>query len=219
MKDRLSKFQNYIWDWNGTLIDDIDLCLNIANDVMRMHRETVVSVEEYRAQFGFPVIDYWKRLGVDFEKESFEQLTDKFITAYNAKVLENDLHEGARQVLESLKEQGKSLFVLTAAHQKDVLELLDRLELRDLFVDIKGLDNYRAESKVQNGIDLVKHHGLDVEESVMLGDTIHDYEVAREMGVYSILIPNGHQSEERLRAIPDERQMVIGDIRDLIKNV
>jgi len=216
MEKQLHEFQNYIWDWNGTIINDLDFCLKIANEIMKNHRDEEVTVQEYRAVFGFPVIDYWKRLGFDFNKESFEELTVKFMAQYNEKVLDNELQEGARDVLDSLNRNGKSNYVLTAAHQKDVLQLLDKMELQDSFVSVHGLDNYRAESKVQNGIKLMQQYDFDPEQTVMMGDTIHDYEVAREMGIYSVLIPNGHQSEERLRAIPDKRQRVVMDIREFL---
>ena len=61
-----------IWDWNGTLLDDTELCYRIANE-MRIERgmTPMLGIEEYREFFTFPVIDYYKRMGYTFDTEPF----------------------------------------------------------------------------------------------------------------------------------------------------
>ncbi len=65
-----------IWDWNGTLLDDTELCYQIANE-MRLERgmASMRGIEEYRSHFTFPVVEYYKRMGYTFEAEPFEEIS------------------------------------------------------------------------------------------------------------------------------------------------
>lgn len=216
MKLNYQDCENFVWDWNGTLFNDIELCVAIGNELSGKFRAEKVTVEEYRKVFGFPVIDYWKRLGVDFDQVSFDDLTRDFMRNYTERVFDYHLHNGVEDVLQALRKDGKGVFILTAAHIDDVTFLLSKYKLSHYFDDVFGLENHRAESKVDKGLMLMKKHEIDPEKTVMMGDTIHDYEVAKAMGIYSILIPNGHQSKERLVAVNDNRKIVLDDISEVI---
>ncbi len=192
------KYSTIIWDWNGTLLNDIELCVEIVSKLAEEHRDNPLTVEEYKAVFGFPIVDYYQKIGIDLAKESFESLTEKFISQYNNRVRNCNLHQGVSATLDLFQQQNLSQFILTAAHKKDVEQLLLHFDINDYFQGIEGLDNYRAESKVERGRELIRRHGIEKGKTVLVGDTIHDYEVASEIGVDCILISNGHQSKERL---------------------
>jgi phosphoglycolate phosphatase len=193
-------YSTIIWDWNGTLLNDIKLCVDIVSEMVKNHRGEPLGEEEYKAVFGFPISDYYKRIGIDFEKESFEELTRKFIGNYNSNVRNCNLHENVTNTLNHFQSKNVNQFILTAAHKKDVEELLLHYSINEYFTGIEGLDNYKAESKVQRGKALINQHRIKKESTVLIGDTIHDYEVAQKIGVDCILISNGHQSRERLMA-------------------
>ncbi len=192
------KYSTIIWDWNGTLLNDIKLCVDIVSEMVRNHREEPLSMEEYKAVFGFPISAYYQRIGIDFEKESFEELTRKFIGNYNSNVRNCNLHDNVTDTLSHFQSKNMNQFILTAAHKKDVEELLLHYSINEYFTGIEGLDNHKAESKVHRGKALIDQHRIKKENTVLIGDTIHDYEVAQEIGVDCILISNGHQSRERL---------------------
>jgi phosphoglycolate phosphatase len=194
------KYTTIIWDWNGTLLNDIKLCVEIVSELAEAHRKTPLTMEEYRSVFGFPIVDYYKKIGIDLEQESFEQLTQKFISQYNHRVRECNLHSGVSATLDLFRQKNLSQFILTAAHKKDVESLLLHFDIEEYFAGIEGLDNHRAESKVERGKALIRQHGIARERTLLVGDTIHDYEVAEALGVECMLISNGHQSKERLVA-------------------
>jgi phosphoglycolate phosphatase len=64
--------------------------------------------------------------------------------------------------------------------------------------DVIGISNIYAESKVSVGREYITRSGIDTGKTVLIGDTVHDYEVAQALGVDCILIANGHQSKHRL---------------------
>lgn len=212
-----NNYQTIIWDWNGTLLNDVDLCINIANELLQNHNGKVLDHKSYKAVFGFPITAYYQRIGIDFETESFEDLTVKFIKAYGAEVKNLDLHHNARKVLSTLQTANIDQYILTAAHKKDVLDLLDYYELKGYFKAVEGLDNHRAESKVDRGIELLKNNNIDSENALLVGDTMHDFEVAQAIGIDCVLISNGHQSKERLIEKIQSEDKVLEEISQLIQ--
>jgi len=78
------------------------------------------------------------------------------------------------------------------------------------------LDNHRAESKIGRGMELIKKNKINTKETVLIGDTIHDLEVAIEIGVDCILIANGHQSKKRLEAKTLGNLRILDKIEELI---
>ena len=60
-----------IWDWNGTLVDDAPVFINIMNFFLSQRNLPLITLEDYRRSFVFPVKNYYKNLGFDFSKESF----------------------------------------------------------------------------------------------------------------------------------------------------
>lgn len=200
-------YNTIIWDWNGTLLNDIELCVEIVSNLAQSHRKEPLSLREYKSVFGFPIIEYYKKIGIDFELESFESLTQKFITQYNSRVKHCQLHHGVTDTLDFFRERNFSQYILTAAHKRDVEQLLNHFAIQDYFQGIEGLENYRAESKVERGKSLIRDHGIEKEKTLLIGDTVHDLEVAEEIGIKCILISNGHQSKDRLMEakIPADR--------------
>lgn len=215
-KQMLKQYNTIIWDWNGTLLNDIDLCVTIANQLLKDQNKTSLNQQQYKSVFGFPITDYYQKIGIDSSKESFEVLTKKFITAYSQEVKNCTLHHQATQVLEAFSIQNWSQYILTAAHKNAVLPLLDFHKINNYFKAVEGLDNHRAESKVHRGQELLKNNNILSYKTVLVGDTLHDYEVAEALGISCILIANGHQSKERLVKKTEKKVMVLDKIGDLL---
>ena len=197
-RKRNSRYENVIWDWNGTLLNDINLCIDVVNGLLVGHTNNYLDVGRYKNLFGFPVKDYYERIGINFNKESFDELAVRFISGYESQVRHCNLHENAIEVLSLFQTKGIQQYILTAAHKESVLSLLDHYTIKNYFKEIEGLDNIKAESKVNRGLELMSNNEIRRDVTVLIGDTMHDFEVANELGVDCILIANGHQSKRRL---------------------
>ena len=57
------KYKNVVWDWNGTLLNDVKVGVNTLNDMLGRRGLPLLSVEDYKEKFGFPVIDFYDRVG------------------------------------------------------------------------------------------------------------------------------------------------------------
>jgi len=187
-----------MWDWNGTLLDDSWMAVMVINETLAKRNMPTIDLDHYQRIFGFPVIDYYRRLGFDFVEESFEVVGTEFIDGYEKHKYEVDLHPGVREVLLKLSSLRVGHSILSAYKQNTLDELVTYFGLEKMFDKIIGLDNHFAESKVDNGICWMKELGMEASEVLFVGDTEHDYEVAEAIGVDCVLIPGGHQTREVL---------------------
>ena len=93
------RYKHIIWDWNGTLLNDAWLCVEVMNLLLKRRDLKEIDLNIYQSVFGFPIIDYYRRLGFTFEKESFEIPGTEFIIEYNKRCFEPKLQVDALQIL------------------------------------------------------------------------------------------------------------------------
>ena len=89
-------------------------------------------------------------------------------------------------------------FILSAMKQDVLEDCLKHYQIEHFFESVSGLDNHYASSKTENGHRLIADRKLNANAVVLVGDTVHDFEVASELGCSCVLIANGHQSKDVL---------------------
>ena len=213
MFQKLTDYKHIIWDWNGTLLDDASLCVEVMNGMLEKRGLTRVSLDFYRSVFTFPVRDYYLKLGYDFTKEPFEEVGMEFMVLYNLQKKKCKLHSEVVTVLETFRQKGFGQSILSAREQNELIAETVDLGVNHFFEKIYGLDDHYAHGKTDVGLKLIKDLGLPASTLLFIGDTLHDAEVACEIGIDCILIPNGHHTEERLRECSFP---VIGSLNELI---
>lgn len=191
-------YRHVVWDWNGTLFDDLWLCVDVMNGLLAARDMPLLTLASYQEVFDFPVEAYYRRLGFDFGKEPFEQVGTEFIRAYERRRLEAGLRSGAGQVVQALLGAKVGQSVLSAYLQNTLDELIGHFGLAAHFVRLVGLQDHYAHGKVENGVRWMRELDHAPDEVLFIGDSRHDYEVAEAMGVDCILLCGGHQSRARL---------------------
>lgn len=192
------KFDSIIWDWNGTLLNDVGIAVDSINQLLHDRNLELLTIERYLDVFTFPVQDYYELIGFDLKSEPFEIPAFQFISIYNKAVEDCGLHDQVVPLLNRLHGQGYRQFILSAMEQQVLEKTVADNDIHHFFEDLCGLSDNFAVSKVANGKSLINRRGLDPERTLMVGDTIHDYEVAQAIGCKCVLIAKGHQSKERL---------------------
>jgi len=190
--------ETVIWDFNGTLLDDIDLVVRTVNGQLEKRGLGSLTVAEYRDVFGFPAEAYYRRLGVTFEEESMAELSADFFADYEPRLVDCSLHDGIGDALEDLAQAGLRQFVLSAMQERMLRETLEALGILGRFAAAYGLAHQEGDSKVSRGCELIADHAIDPATTLMVGDTAHDAEVAESLGLSCVLIARGHQSRTRL---------------------
>lgn len=77
-----SGYKHIIWDWNGTLLDDVEVVINIMNSLLEKREMTVINKDRYLEIFDFPVKNYYTKLGFDFSLEPFEKIANEYVELY-----------------------------------------------------------------------------------------------------------------------------------------
>lgn len=199
----LEPYDHIIWDWNGTLVDDVSHCVSSVNPLLQDHGLPTLTPATYKQKFGFPIRDYYSKLGFDFDKESFESLSHRFHHNYLSQFHLSSLVQGTRDLLLFLKQQGKILSVLSASEQRNLETQALHHDVKDLFHNLYGINNIFAASKLERGRELIRETESTLEKTVLIGDTDHDLEVGQKLGIHVILIAHGHQNVEHLQSKHD----------------
>jgi phosphoglycolate phosphatase len=208
-------YKHIIWDWNGTLLNDTWLCIEVLNGLLIQRGRDGITSQDYRQNFGFPVIKFYDYLGFDVDLDSFDRVSRQFIDDYEARWFQEcELHSEAAQVLVDLTTLGMSHSVLSAAKQEALDAGIQHFGLSEHFIGLVGADNIYAEGKVAQGQQWIEQLSWQPEEIVLIGDTLHDFEVAQSIGTHCILMAHGHHTAERL---VKTGAPVVHSLRELVK--
>ena len=189
-----------IWDFNGTLLDDTWLIVEVNNQMNLERGLAPMSLEYYREHFTHPPKPFYTELGYDWEKETYAQVSREFMDRYEERRNEVSLTDHALEVLEWAKNHHLPQIILSAHNQQRLEEQLERLGILSYFEKVSGNSDLVITGKVQRGIELSKTLSYDFSKAVVIGDTSHDCETAQAMGCQCILYSGGQGCGEKLRA-------------------
>ena len=160
--------EHIIWDWNGTLLDDRWLTISAMNNVLARRSMDELTEDRYLQLFTFPVIEYYRRLGFDFEKDSFSELGTEFINEYNTRAFEPKLHDSIIDLISELSKNGVSHSILSASSQKILDKLVEYHNIGHYFKAVLGQDNHYAYGKIETGKMWIKKSGIGAKHTCLL---------------------------------------------------
>ncbi len=204
-----------VWDFNGTLFDDVEADILSANDLLSLHGlPTLKSREEYRSVFCFPITKYYENIGFDFNKVDFVDIAHEWVRFYRSHEDTARIMDGAAETVAGLKSRGVKQFVISASEEKLLKRQLSDIGLLGELDGALGIGDIYAGSKVN--IALAWRERFPDSRVLFVGDTLHDLEVAREIDASCVLFDGGHQSRERLLA---SGAPVIDDLKKVLDMV
>ena len=193
----MKHYTHLIWDFNGTILDDVEAGIASVNHLLAERGLRMLSGrKEYQGVFGFPIRDYYERIGFDFSKEPYEVVAPLWVEQYLIRVKQATLFEDVRATLARFAASGVRQIVLSATERDMLCGQLRELGIDGCFEEILGLDNIHAASKLALAKDWRARH--PDARALFLGDTDHDVDTAKEMSADCVLIARGHQSAETL---------------------
>ncbi len=195
------ELQSVIWDWNGTLLDDVQVSLKSVNEALQARGLPLITETFYREHFDFPVRDFYEKLGINFSRDNFDEMSERFLQIYFRNLGKASLHKGARETLTFLKENGVRQYVLSAMEQGRLEKMLRDYGLISFFDDIAGSRDIYADGKLAAGRELLARRNIDTFSAWMVGDTTHDLDVAKSLNLRCVLLACGHQTRRRLKKV------------------
>jgi phosphoglycolate phosphatase len=192
-------YRHIVWDWNGTLLDDVPAAVNAINAMLRRRGLPATDMERYRELFGFPVRHYYAAVGFRLAGEDWDAVAREYHDRYLADTTVR-LRPAAVPTLEFCRRAGLGLSILSASEQTILERMLADAGVTAHFDFIHGVDNLNGHSKADTGRRLLARLPCPARHVLFVGDTLHDHEVAAGLGCDCVLVAEGHQSRPRLLA-------------------
>ena len=190
-----------LWDWNGTLLNDTWICCHALNMMLEKRRLSKIELGYFRDNFSFPSRNFYDMLGMQIADDEWNEIAAEYHRNYAR--FAALLAEDAITALNAAKNAGFSQSVISA-HRQDLLEKeCAAFGVAPYMEFIYGSDKLYGGTKLERGKMLLqeirRHHGM-IDDIVMIGDSLHDLEVARTIEVECILYSGGSHSRDRLEA-------------------
>ncbi len=193
-----------LWDWNGTLLDDTDAALATLNQMLARRGKPSIAMDFYRDHFAFPVKPFYATIGIRPEDDKdWDAIAREYHETYHLQSV--GLNGDARAALDIVRRAGGRQSIISALRQ----DLLERdaatYGIRDFMEFVVGTDNLDGGSKVARARELFarirRAHPAESFAFTLIGDSLHDKEVADALGIGCVLCAQGSHAEWRLREV------------------
>jgi phosphoglycolate phosphatase len=189
-----------VWDWNGTLINDLMQTVAVTDAALEALGHQPIGLQHYQAIFSLPITEYYCHLPL--HPKDYDAFTALFLHNYAAYRPSLQLYSGAHDLLQGMHQRGIRHVILSAYTQHALTDWIDSLGIGDYIDAIFGAKSgVGGGCKQARGRELVAQMGLDPGGCVYVGDTVHDAQVALNLGMRPLLLGCGHNSIKRLRAV------------------
>lgn len=195
-QDRIHQYENWIFDWSGTLVDDLAMVIDATNHVMQHYGKGSIGRDEFKRRFRLPYAGFYNEIlpGVPLD-ELEDHFRIGFANSANAGVT-SPLIPHALEFLQCLSSQNKRMFILSSMDAEAF-----ELHAKELGVDHFFEATYAGILDKRDYIHrLLNTHDLTASKTVFVGDMTHDVETAHHGAVSAIALLTGYQSKEQLSA-------------------
>lgn len=209
--------KHIIWDFNGTLLNDTQLSLDVDNNVFEKLGIPGITLDDYRNNMTMPVRDFYPTVGVDYSIHSYETIARLWLDEFNQKAVGVGLVSGALDAIRFFHGQGRSQSVLSASYEPSLRKQCEALGLTPYMADISGLEDESASKKTEIGRRQLRELGLKGRDVVLIGDMLTDAHLAEDLGADCILVSWGHNDLKRLLSsgLPVARDF--GELEEILK--
>ncbi len=184
------------------MLDDVQACVDAINVLLERRHLPTVTRDQYRDIFDFPVRNYYLKLGFNLDMEDWHGLATEYHEVYAIASADTTLRPGTLEALDQCRAAGLSLSVLSACELTLLRRMMDERGILGCFDHVYGLSDLYAHSKLSLGHAMLNDTALPRNQTLLIGDTTHDAEVANSLGIACLLMTGGHQSVAKLSQCP-----------------
>lgn len=202
--------RNIIFDWSGTLVDDLPAVWEASNYVLAQAGQAEMTLETFRAEFCLPFTIFYDKHTPHVPMDQLEAWFHSRFRQCQASVC---ALPHARQFLEFARERGLRTFLLSTV-ARDHFEVQERATGFGEFLDRPYIGVWDKRKKIH---EILEENQLRPEETLFIGDMQHDIETARHGGIHSCAVLTGYNTLEQLRAAqPDLIVEHLGELREVL---
>ena len=192
------KYKNILWDWNGTILNDTPVAFEATNILLERYGYPTITLDYYRDNVDTPIVNFYSKI-FDLTKEDMDTLDREWCVLYNELSDKIKLHQGIEDFLSLLGKKNCHQAVLSAFKTEEITKFAEKFSVSHYFKSILGTDNIVMESKTLRGRKYMQDNNLVPDKTLYIGDTVHDYETAKGLGVDCVLLSIGQQSPRLLK--------------------
>ncbi|MFL2511136.1 MAG: HAD family hydrolase [Candidatus Neomarinimicrobiota bacterium] len=195
------KYKHIIWDWNGTLLNDLTLCVDMLNISLKNRGLPSISEDKYKKKFLFPIKTFYESIGFDFSNEDFKIANEEFHVGFESNFKKLALQPYAIETISSFKKLGITQSILSATIQRKLDNQVEFFGISHLIDNIVGISNTPSGyGKEFEGKELIGSVNISLKDTIIIGDSMLDFNVSKALGIDCALVSNGHNNIERLQA-------------------
>ena len=193
----MTEYTHIIWDWNGTLLNDVNASLSSVNDMLDMRGMPHIDLDFYKECIGVPIRKFYDRV-FDMEKEDYSIIIKQYNEGYLRHLADCGLTDGAREAIEFFASCGMHQAVVSSSNNDQLCLNIRKYGLEDCFEAVLGSADYYAGSKIDRARDYLAKTGAENGGILVIGDLEHDADMAKELGADCVLLTSGHEHISRL---------------------
>lgn len=191
------RYTHIIWDWNGTLLNDVSASLASINDMLKIREMPPIDIDVYRECIGVPIRKFYERV-FDMEKEDYSIIINQYNSGYLKHLEACKLTDGAIEAIEYIRKKGSRQAVVSSSNNEQLCENIKKYGLDGCFEAVLGSADFYAGSKIDRAKAYLEKSGAKSENILVVGDLEHDAEMAEELGADCVLLTSGHEHISRL---------------------
>ena len=209
------RYKYIIWDWNGTLLNDIGASLASVNDMLAMRGNPPINIVYYKECIGVPIIRFYEKV-FDMEKEDYSVIIKQYNEGYLYHLKDVGLTSGAVEALEYFRNSGAKQVIVSSSNNEQVCTNVEKYGISAWFDAVLGSGDFFAGSKIERAKAYLEKNNAQKGEILVIGDLEHDAEMADTLGADCILLTSGHEHPERLKR---SEKPLVNDLFELINSV
>ena len=179
-------------------MNDTSLCTQILNDSLRKRNIPEITVQQYKEKFLFPIKKFYESIGFDFDKEPFDNPNNEFNTDFVNQFKSLALQPFARDTIKKFSEQKIVQTILSASRDDRLKQQVNFFDLTQYLQHVIGTKDLYAHGKEYEGEELLLTLDIPTSETIIIGDTLLDFNVAQYLKIDCALVSHGHNDMKRL---------------------
>lgn len=194
----MAKYTHIIWDWNGTLLNDLSASLKSVNDMLDLRGMPHIDADFYKECIGVPIRKFYDRV-FDMEKEDYSVIIKQYNEGYLMHLEDCGLTEGSREAIDFFASCGMHQAVVSSSNNDQLCANIKKYGLEECFDAVLGSADFYAGSKIDRAKDYLEKTDGKSGRILVVGDLEHDADMAKELGADCVLLTSGHEHFSRLK--------------------
>jgi phosphoglycolate phosphatase len=195
-----NRFDLIIFDWDGTLVDSIDWIVHCIQNAAVNHHCPIPPAQAAKDIIGLSIENAIKTLFPNIDGEIQHKLVNDYSqTFFSKQISRDDLFPGVYEMLEKLKLSGYRLAIATGKNANGLVQAIEGAGVADLFCTTRSSDQTASKPHPLMIDEIVAELGVNKQRTLMVGDSIHDLQMALNAQVASIGVTCGAHAESILQ--------------------